>query len=215
MMWLMSVQMRLIKYLGVGLCVLLSACDAKQSDRHTPENSLESITASDTQAKAEEGRRLTEVAGRTTLPSAIDNDKPSQKNPLPKQAQAYIGRYHVVVDCTEKFALCEKGKVEFVISLLKDGTSHRTLAYLGKMSYEKNKGITNRTYQHNTWTYNPETRQIEVKRAEGVNFYYDVTANGDLVIDLDKIYANNQVENGQFRDGSYVPTQEYVLKKLS
>ncbi|AWL30142.1 hypothetical protein DJ533_17020 [Acinetobacter defluvii] len=209
--------MRLIKYLGVGLCFLLSACDAKQSDIHPSDSSAsESIIESDAQAEVEEGRRLTEVAGRTTLPSATDQDKPFQKNPLSKQAQAYIGRYHVVVDCTEKFALCEKeGKVEFVISLLKDGTSHRTLIYLGKMSYEKNKGISNRMYQHNTWTYNPETHQIEVKRSEGVNFYYDVTKNGDLVIDLDQIYANNKVKNGQFRDGSYVPTQEYLLKKLS
>lgn len=210
----MSVQQHLLKSCGVAACLLLTACDSPQQNI---DQTVSDATANTAEFKVEkqEGKRLTEVAGRTALPQAQLAESENISPVVSKVSEPYIGRYHVVVDCHEKFALCEKGNAEFVINLLKDGTSHRTLIYMGKMSYEKKSNQTERVYQQNTWRFNPETHQIEVQRAEGVDFYYDVNADGDLVIDLEKIYANNQIENDQFIDGTYVPTQAYVLKKFT
>lgn len=208
----LNFQSYLAKIITVGICSFLTACDF-------PKQSADQIAANSTnlgelkQDAQQEGKRLTEVAGRTALPHAQSSESAAQEI-VSTQSRPYVGRYHVIVDCREKFALCAQGKAEFMINLLKDGTSHRTLIYLGKMSYEKKSNQATRVYQQNTWRFNPQTRQIEIRRIEGVYFYYNVNKNGDLVIDLKNIYSNNEIENGRFIDGTYVPTQEYVLKKL-
>lgn len=223
MMVLKQIQIGFLKYFGVGLCVFVGACDsATQTGNilaaHEKEQSTSQVLAENqenTAAIEADGKPLTEVAGRTALPRVTESTSAlhSQKM-ISKTSQPYVGRYHLIIDCSEKFALCSKGKAELVISLLEDGTSHRTIIYLGKMSHEARPKPSSHIYQQNTWTFNPATHQIKVRRKEGVNFYYDVNKDGSLVMDLESIYANNQIENDQFIDGTYIPTQAYVLHKL-
>lgn len=220
MMLFTSIQIRCVKSLGLSACVLLGACDSSTQSKEnafnqSTSNAITAVSTTDDQ-QVEQAKSLTQVAGRTASPHISEQEINSkvQKN-IPKNAEKFVGRYHVIVDCHEKFSLCEQGKAEFVINLLKDGTSHRTIIFLGKMGYEKNANSSNRISQENTWKYNAETHQIEVDRGEGVKFYYGVNGKGDLVIDLDHIYADNKIENGQFVDGSSVPSQEYVLKKFT
>lgn len=215
-------QISSFKYVGMAICLLLGACDSSTQTKNTTssQGDVASVkvvadSAQENTVDIEDGKRLTEVAGRTALPRLTEPESIAHsKKMISKASQAYVGRYHLIIDCSEKFALCDKGKAEFVISLLADGTSHRTIVYLGKMSHEARSKPSSHIYQQNTWTFNPKTDQIEVKRKEGVNFYYHVNPEGNLVIDLDSIYANNKVENGQLIDGTYVPTKAYVLKKL-
>lgn len=207
--------------LAVGLCAMLSACDSstnsKQQAHADVQNSTsETITqASPSHDIAQHGKKLTEVAGQATLPAVAENKElDHQPETISKKAHAFVGRYHVQISCDDPFAMCDRGSSEFIINLLPDGTAHRTLVYMGKMTYENNAIKTKRSYQKNTWTYDEASHEIIIHRVEGIHFFYKVDADKNLVMDLDKILNGTEENKAYFQQNNSAPTKSYVLKKF-
>jgi len=157
---------------------------------------------------------LTEVAGQATLPT-INKFVPSDEiDKIPTKAEAFVGRYHAQIDCEDPFAMCNKGNAEFIINLLADGTAHRTFVYMGKVTNDSNIIKSNRTYQKNTWIYDEATHEIIVNRIEGIQFFYKVDSQHNLVMDLDKILNGTEANRLYFRQHNLAPTKAYVLYKF-
>ena len=187
--------------------VLISGCDRSASFDDL-EKQTEVFKAEQHTTMEGQGRKLTDIAGRATLP-------PPEKNSLKKlklsaQAQQLVGRYRVVIHCDDPFAQCDQGNAEFVLNLLPNGSAHRTFIHMGKVTYSSD----NR-YHKDIWVYDRHLNQVILIRGSGVQFYYDINAEHNLVMNLEKI-ANFTPENRQFFiDGNPFPQHAYVLKKIN
>jgi len=210
------------RILGISICTVLSACDSsksndKQQGASDTQNSSSELALQPTpqRANASEGKKLTDLAGQATLPAMVEmKGQDQQSDVVSTKAEAFVGRYHVQMSCEDPFAKCEKGSAEFIINLLPDGTAHRTFVYMGKMTYENNDIKPNRGYQKNTWVYDEVNHEIVINRIEGIQFYYKVDAQNDLVMDIDKIVNGTEENRLYFSQHHTAPTKAYVLKKF-
>ena len=211
-----------VRVMTFSCCVALTACDSSttnnKQDRSGSASSSNDVLNQGALTQHDEvqhGKKLTEVAGQATLPTASEVnalDQPSEA--MTPKAQQLVGRYHVQINCEDPFAMCDQGNSEFIINLLPDGTAHRTLVYMGKMTYENNDIKSNRSYQKNTWTYDEANREVIVNRIEGIQFYYKVDAHKNLIMDLDKILNGTEKNKVYFQQNNIAPTKAYVLTRF-
>jgi hypothetical protein len=221
-MHLMVHKTSFLGILGIGICSLLSACDSsksnnkQQSSSDTQHSSSEIALQEATQAvPANDGKKLSEVAGQATLPAMAEVKGFSpQHQSLPSKAEAFVGRYHVQISCDDPFAKCDQGSAEFIINLLADGTAHRTFVYMGKISYENSDIKSNRSYQKNTWIYDEAQHEIIVNRIEGIQFFYKVDAQNNLIMDIDRILNGTEENRLYFSQHHTAPTKAYVLQRF-
>lgn len=206
------------RILSMSFCLVLVACDSQNSiDQEQSVDAQNSLSKAEQDQSAQHvnaAKKLTEVAGQATLPAASEL-KGLDVEPLPAKAESFVGRYHTQISCTDRFAHCQKGNAEFIINLLPDGTAHRNIVYMGKMTYENNEIKPNRTYQKNTWVYDEVNHEIVIDRVEGIQFFYKVDADRNLVMDLDKILNSSESNRLYFSQNNPAPAQAYVLKKMN
>ena len=168
------------------------------------------ITEEKTQ-QDDEGEKLTEAAG-PAVTQALEDDHVAQVSNV---SMPFVGRYHTEINCEDKFAHCEKGSAEFIINLLPDGTAHRTFVYKGRVSNDSHEELANRNYKKNTWHYDEEHHQIIVKRIEGIQFFYSINDEQNLVIDRDKILNVDKTNKNYFSvKGHHAPEHNYVMTKF-
>lgn len=189
----------------VGLS-LITGCDHANKFQDLEKHSEEFRQPE--QQKSEEGKKLTDVAGRASLPPT--NKPTSHKLKLSKTAENIVGRYRVLIDCKDAFVQCEKGTAEFILNLLPDGSAHRIFVHMGKVTYAKS-----HEYREDAWVYDHALNQVILIRGSGIQFYYNVGEDGSLTMDLNKI-ANFTPENRQFfAEGNPFPEQAYTLVRMS
>ena len=208
------------RILSMSICLVLVACDSQhsieQEQAADSQNSLSKVEQDTPTQPANAAKSLTEVAGQATLPAASELKNLDQKtHTLPAKAESFVGRYHTQISCEDRFVNCKKGNAEFIINLLPDGTAHRNIVYMGKMTYENNEIRPNRSYQKNTWVYDELTHEIIVNRIEGIQFFYKVDADGNLVMDLDQILNSSERNRLYFDQNNPAPEKAYVLKRLN
>jgi hypothetical protein len=187
---------------GLGILMLsLIACDSQYSS-HNP---IVDEVLRDKIAQQVEGQKLRQIASEVVLPvrSRVSNGK------VPEQARPYVGRYKFAMRCEDPFVDCEQGTAEFIISLLEDGTAHRSIIYLGTIQ-----SASEDQYRQDVWSYNPNTHQIILHRASGVEFFYDIDRDGNIVMDLNKIANATAINRDYFAKGNRFPTQAYKLLKI-
>ena len=229
-MHLLSCHNVIKKILALLTCAgMLSGCDAQKSspkilsEASYPEEqtivvsadvaNMDAVAVSAPQEKEESaGRKLTEIAGQATLPAEKHKHK---EDGIADTDLQYVGRYRVNIPCEDEFAHCEKGSAEFIINLLPDGTAHRTFVYKGRVSNDSHEELANRNYKKNTWHYDEEHHQIIVKRIEGIQFFYSINDEQNLVIDRDKILNVDKTNKNYFSvKGHHAPEHNYVMTKF-
>jgi hypothetical protein len=184
------------------LMMSLVACDLQYSS-HDP------ITDEQLRAKIAqqvEGQKLRQIVSEIVVPTRTRGSK----GRVPDQALAYVGRYKVVMSCQDQFVHCKEGNADFIISLLEDGTAHRTIMYLGSITF-----ASEQQYRQDTWSYHANTHQIILHRASGVEFFYDIDKDGNIVMDINKILTATQTNRDYFAAGNPIPTQAYTLVKIN
>lgn len=208
------------RILSMNICLVLAACDSQdsidQEQSTNSQNSLSKVEQASPSPRVNTAKSLTEVAGQATLPVASElKDVDQHTEQLPTKAESFVGRYYTQISCEDRFVHCAKGNAEFIVNLLPDGTAHRNIIYMGKMTYENNEIKPNRAYQKNTWVYDEVNHQIIINRIEGVQFFYKIDANNNLVMDLDKILNSSESNKLYFNQSNPAPEKAYVLKKLN
>ena len=153
---------------------------------------------------------LTELAAKTvnTQQENIINREQS-KRPISQNAQQYVGRYFTQVECTDPFVQCPEGTADFILNLLSDGTAHRTIIHLGKVTF-----ASKLQYRQDRWSYDATAHQIILHRASGVEFFYDLDAENNLVMDLEKIRSATETNRRYFAEGNPFPSRAYTLVKI-
>ena len=154
-----------------------------------------------------EGINLNEVAGKATAPAHIENVTKTLK--LSEAAQKLVGRYRVVISCEDKFVYCEQGSAEFILNLLPDGTAHRIFVHMGKVTFSSGQH-----YRKDAWVYDHHLNQVILIRGNGVQFYYDIDQQGNLVMNLNKIASFTPENRQYFIHGNPFPQFAYTLKKF-
>lgn len=177
--------------------MLLLGCDGSQLEQAAVQNYSEPV----------ETKRLTEVAGQATAPIQVSEQPETRK--IPEAHHTYVGRYSIQVGCTDKFVMCEQGTVDYILTLLPDGTAHRIFVNAGKISYD-----TEKKYRKDFWFYDEQNHQIVVARSTGVNFYYNVDHENNLIMDRNKIAIATE-NNREYFKTHPLPSQNYHLIKSS
>ena len=107
----------------------------------------------------------------------------------------------------------------FILTLLPDGTVHRSIVHYGKVFVNNSRRVqteSNVTYRKDRWTINPEQTELVVDRKEGAKFYYMIKSPTHLVMNLEKIYDEKERVNQQLFDQGYpAPSKPYELVKDS
>lgn len=118
----------------VLLGALMGGCDLSQSETRESSPlsqgqlpSLNNINYTDESLVT--GRKLTEVAGRASLP-VLQNEQNEEVRSTNLQ---YAGRYYTQVPCQDAFVNCGKGRAEYILNLLPDGSAHRMIATFGRV----------------------------------------------------------------------------------
>lgn len=153
----------------------------------------------------EEGRTLTDIAGKATAPAL---EKTLSKASIDPQAVPYVGRYYASISCEDPLVSCESGHADFILNLLPDGTAHRTIIHLGTITFESHK-----QYRQDTWSYQPELKQITLHRASGVEFFYTMQDTNTMVLNREKVRNFTQTNIDFFAQGGAFPLENYVLKR--
>lgn len=152
-----------------------------------------------------ETKRLTEVAGQATAPMQTV----APEHHIPENHLSYVGRYTTQISCEDKFVMCERGTVDYILTLLPDGTAHRIFVNAGQISYDNKK-----QYGKDLWFYDEDAHQIVVARASGVNFYYNVDQDHNLIMDKNKIAIATE-NNREYFKSNPLPSQNYHLIRAS
>nr|WP_218946891.1 hypothetical protein [Acinetobacter sp. YH12135] len=152
-----------------------------------------------------ETKRLTEVAGQAIAPMQMA----ATEHHIPENLLTYVGRYTVQISCEDKFVMCESGKVDYILTLLPGGTAHRIFVNAGQISYDNKK-----KYRKDLWFYDEDAHQIVVARASGVNFYYNVDQDHNLIMDKNKIAIATE-NNREYFKSNPLPSQNYHLIRAS
>ena len=161
------------------------------------------------QAKGGEDLRnsLSKVAGRGGMEVVKDQ---YAILPLTEVAKPYVGRYTVTIDCSDRFIRCNEGQADLVLTLLEDGTARRSIVYTGLVAFDNNLH-----YRKDSWSYDEIHHQIILHRDTGVEFFYNVTEENDLIMDLEKVINGTELNRKYFAEGNPVPAKAYMLKKVS
>ena len=196
--------------------VALSACDQHQpehdmmNDRHA--SAVTQVQANDQQSQ--EGNKLADVAGQATLP--VESTLPqSNSAPLPANAKKYVGRYHVHVPCSDPVAMCAEpeGQIDYVLSLLPDGTAYRKRVSLGRISIDERQNT--KTYEPDRWEFDAQQKEIVLTVFGGGKLYYKTIDENRLKTNLDKILSDENGKNRKNLGENFVlPQKPRVLTKL-
>ena len=185
---------------SIWSAVALLGCDDSQLEQAAVQKYTEQA----------ETKRLTEVAGQATVPTQVNSEYTSHQ--IPVAHQAYVGRYAIQISCEDKFVMCERGTVDYILTLLPDGTAHRIFVNAGKISGDA--GDTEKKYRKDLWFYDEDAHQIVVARASGVNFYYNVDQDHNLIMDKHKIAIATE-NNREYFKSNPLPSQNYHLIRAS
>ncbi|WP_407306270.1 hypothetical protein [Acinetobacter sp.] len=193
------------KYMLVAVVWGLVGCNqpfeepvAEQTER---QNQVANSSTIDTQ-----GNKLTEVAGKIPMPVADTTTEPQRK--IAENAKPYVGRYQIAISCTDPIVKCKQGSADLVINLLADGTAYRSIIHLGKITFASN------SYQRQDyWSYDSIHHQVIVHRLNGVDFFYNIDQDQNLVMELDKIAHASALNEQYFAEGNPFPRQPYCLVK--
>lgn len=173
------------------------------------------ISAANESYDTRNAKSLTQTATYNALPVEPNVDP----KPVPDYAKSYVGRYLTQIDCDGRFAPCTEGKSVFILTLLPDGTVHRSIVHYGKVFVNNSRRVqteSNVTYRKDRWTINPEQTELVVDRKEGAKFYYMIKSPTHLVMNLEKIYDEKERANQQLFDQGYpAPSKAYELVKDS
>ena len=157
---------------------------------------------------------LTEVAGQATVPHVASKHmtQPTQ------QDMQYVGRYHALIPCTDAFAGCVKDEkeAEYILNLLEDGSVYWTNTSFGRLGSDPSRNMAKieRTCKQVQWHVEPTEQEIVVRcDAVGVNLYYRINQDQNLVMDLDKIWNGDQGRNRKFFKEYPFPKKAYVFEK--
>ncbi len=72
-----------------------------------------------------------------------------------------------------------------------------------------------RNYKKNTWRYDAEHHQIVIQRVEGIQFFYTIDDQQNLVIDRDQILNASEINKRYFSGaGHHAPEENYVMTKF-
>lgn len=191
---------------SVGILVLfeLSACNHASS--------IEDLEKYDAEMQSQrgsleaEGRTLTDIAGKATMPIV---DKDHQQKSIPPDAMPFVGRYYASISCEDPLVSCDQGNADFILNLLPDGTAHRTIIHLGTITFESHK-----QYRQDTWSYQPELNQITLHRASGVEFFYNIEDKNTMVMNREKIRTFTSKNVEFFAQGGAFPIKSYALKRI-
>lgn len=154
----------------------------------------------------QDARALTDIAGKATAPAA---EKTLTHSAVNQQAIPFVGRYYASISCADPLVSCDSGSADFILNLLPDGTAHRTIVYLGAITF-----ASDQQYRQDTWSYQPELHQITLHRASGVEFFYTVKDNKAMVMNREKIRTFTQTNIDFFEQGGAFPLEDYVLKRI-
>ncbi len=186
------------------LALGMVACNQEQFSEISADENATFQTASKDDYEPVTGKKLTDVAGQTAVPIEEEGLSVSvSDNALP-----YVGRYHVVVDCKDPIVYCEKGTADFILNLLPDGTAHRTIIHAGSITF-----ASEHQYRQDHWKYDDINHQIILLRMNGVEFFYDIDKDKNLMMNLDKIANASEVNKKFFQDGHPFPHEAYVIKR--
>ncbi|MEQ1388771.1 hypothetical protein ABLT88_04555 [Acinetobacter radioresistens] len=201
----------------VLLGALMGGCDLSQSETRESSPlsqgqlpSLNNINYTDESLVT--GRKLTEVAGRASLP-VLQNEQNEEVRSTNLQ---YAGRYYTQVPCQDAFVNCGKGRAEYILNLLPDGSAHRMIATFGRVQpgVDRPDIAQRRFYRKDHWSVDQAKNEIIVHLAEGLNFYYRVDPKQNLVMNLYKtLHANDQRVIQTFIQQHPLPEQPYKLVK--
>nr|WP_218944549.1 hypothetical protein [Acinetobacter sp. YH12205] len=180
---------------SIWSAVALLGCDDSQLEQAAVQKYTEQV----------ETKRLTEVAGQATAPIQTA----ATEHHIPENHLTYVGRYTIQISCEDKFVMCESGKVDYILTLLPDGTAHRIFVNAGQISYDNKK-----KYRKDLWFYDEDAHQIVVARASGVNFYYNVDQDHNLIMDKNKIAIATE-NNREYFKSNPLPSQNYHLIRAS
>nr|WP_168381723.1 hypothetical protein [Acinetobacter indicus] len=187
-----------------GICCLsLAACDPTFNSQEGEEAQPFTPVADLQVTEDVPSKRLSEVAGQPVFPSAEDADKAV----VPEAALAYVGRYQVKISCEDAYVKCETGTADFILTLLPDGTAHRSIVYLGRVM-----AGAQMNYHLDYWMYDEAAHQIIVHRSNGVEIFYDIDGTQNLRMDLEKIATVSTV-NQQYFSRNPLPAHAYYLEK--
>ncbi|MCO8056260.1 hypothetical protein [Acinetobacter towneri] len=180
---------------SIWSAVALLGCDDSQLEQAAVQKYTEQA----------ETKRLTEVAGQATAPIQTA----ATEHHIPENHLTYVGRYTIQISCEDKFVMCERGKVDYILTLLPDGTAHRIFVNAGQISYDNKK-----KYRKDLWFYDEDAHQIVVARSTGVSFYYNVDHENNLIMDRNKIAIATE-NNREYFKTHPLPSQNYHLIKSS
>lgn len=197
--------MKIMFYVTCVMSSLLGACH--NSDSMAEIDAIQSSQI-DPQNVQVNGHKLTDLAGKAVIPETIQERDTSSV--LNKNATPYIGRYWVEISCSDPYVGCENGTANFILNLLADGTAHRSIVHLGKMTFNSSQH-----YEKDRWSYDEMNHQIIVHRQNGIKFYYSIQPDRSLKMDLNKIAHADPLNQAFFVQGNPLPQQEYILKKKS
>ena len=153
------------------------------------------------------GRPLTDAASKSM--SSHDSIKQNlESRAIDDDLKAYIGRYQAVISCEDPIVQCEQGDAEFILNLLEDGTAHRTIVHLGRLSSKTN------NYYDDHWSYDKEDHQIIIHRGQGLFFFYDIDVEGGLLFNIGKTINFSETNRTYFEDGHPIPKRTYRLEKI-
>ena len=82
--------------------MLLLGCDGSQLEQAVGQKYTEQA----------ETKRLTEVAGQATVPMQTV----STEHHIPENHLSYVGRYTTQISCEDKFVMCERGTVDYILT---------------------------------------------------------------------------------------------------
>lgn len=195
--------MKIILYVICAISPLLRACHNTDS---MAEIDVIQRSHPDYQNAQDTGHKLTDLAGKAVIPVIIQDDQtPSTLN---KNASPYIGRYRVEISCSDAYVRCEQGASNFILNLLADGTAHRSIVHMGKITFNSS-----HYYEKDRWSYDEMNHQIIVQRQNGIKFYYWVQPDSSLKMNLEKIAHADPMNQDFFMAGNPLPQKEYVLEK--
>ena len=154
-----------------------------------------------------QGYKLKDLAGQTHLPRYYIDEREQLR--LSREALAYTGRYKVVMNCEDEFVACEQGTADFILNLLPNGKAHRTIIYTGTITFESGS-----QHRQDSWRYLPEQQQIVLQRASGVEFFYNISPEGHLIVNRQKTAVATSTNRQYFAQGNPMPAHDYVFEKI-
>lgn len=184
---------------------VLTACDIKShidfSKTETKESKKTEMVVSEGYSAGEQGHKLTDVAGQVIMP-AIEADTSSV---VPENARKFIGRYSVTVSCDDPIVFCEQGSAQLIVSLLNNGTAHRTIIHSGKVTY------TSDHYRKAHWFFDEKNNQIVLERANGMRFYFNIDRNKNLLLDVAHLLDGTETNKKFYERGYPLPQKAYIM----